>query len=271
MLRAWLLRLACDPQMDATVQGWLADIQRQVRLNLGDLGASLDWFEELVAGAVTPAARLAVYSISGLALAQSERIRIRLEKERVGQIARLRLWNRRERWRDLDRPVALGWAGASIGIFAIGWIVLLLFSSGVRFASPAEINQAWIFMAIALVLQACAELWLAAVIGGPYHPDYSLMTGVSRAAGRTGRTFVRRGTIGFLVIAAASAMLLTATIFVPFLLPLILVSAHAGWARARYQRWRADYARRRNRARGLIEPTPVPAGVPDSGAPGGDA
>ena len=247
-LRAWLLRMAADAGMDETLRGLLAAARRDIRSNSN--GARLDWFEELVAAVATPEASLLAFALSSLAVAQSERVRAERETQRASQLERVRLWTRRERFRDLNRPVALGWAAASVGMVAIGWIALLLFSSGVRFASASEVNQAWIFMTIALILQSGVELWLAAVIGGPYYPDYSLLLGAARASGRTGRIFRHRGTAGFLVVTAICAALLGATITVPFLLPLIFLPAHAGWAYTRYRRWQADYARRKEHVLG---------------------
>jgi eukaryotic-like serine/threonine-protein kinase len=244
-LRAWLLWIAADPaNARKELRQKLASQRRLIRANLGR--QRLDWFDELAARAsVSLEASLAAYAVTELATGESEAIRATREAAAQSQRERKRLWNRRENWRSLNRPVALGWAAAAVGIVAVGWVALLLFSSGVRFASAAEINEAWIFMTIALLLQAGIEFWLAAVIGGPYHPDYSLISWLAPRAGRTGRAFRHRGTIGALVVAGVFAALLGATITVPFLLPLILVPTHAGWAYARHHRWREDYRRRR--------------------------
>jgi eukaryotic-like serine/threonine-protein kinase len=242
-LHASLLWLATDPEAAKELRKRLTSERKVIRANLG--GQRLDWFEELAARAsVTPEASLAAYAVTALAKGESETINAKRKARAESERERKELWNRRERWRSLNRPVALGWAAAAVGIVAVGWVALLLFSSGVRFASAAEINEAWIFMTIALLLQAGIEFWLAAVIGGPYHPDYSLISWLAPRAGQTGRAFQHRGTIGALVVAGVFAALLGATITVPFLLPLILVPAHAGWAYARHHRWREDYRRR---------------------------
>ena len=263
-LHASLLWLATDPEAAKELRKRLASERKVIRANLG--GQRLDWFEELTARAgVTPEASLAAYAVTELAMGESEIIKTRDAARAESERQRKQLWNSRERWRSLNRPVALGWAAAAVGIVAVGWVALLLFSSGVRFASPAEINEAWIFMTIALLMQAGIEFWLAAVIGGPYHPDYSLISWLAPRAGQTGRAFQHRGTIGALVVAAVFAALLGATITVPFLLPLILVPAHAGWAYARHHRWREDYRRRHEhivgvQAAGQARPRPRSGG-----------
>jgi eukaryotic-like serine/threonine-protein kinase len=257
-LRTYLLWLAADPRADRLLRGLLATEQGAIRRDLGGR-ARLDWFDEVVAGAPNPAARLAAYAVAPLARTEAQRIRARRQAAQAAYAERVQLWQRQERWRALDRPIAVGWAAAGVGILAIGWTVLILLSSATGIASAGGITRAWMFMVIAIVLQTGAELWLAAIIGAPYHPDYSLFMGVSRAAGVTGRRFMHRGLAGFAVISVTAAALLAATIFVPFLLPLAFVPAHAGWVYVRYGRWRRDYQRRRSNALRRASARRVPA------------
>ncbi len=247
-LHGWLLWLASVAGAEATVRNWIDAAQRAIRRDLRHVRGRLDWFDAVVASATNPVAQLAAYAVSGHARAEAERIRIRHAAEQAAHAVRVGQWNRRERWRDLDRPVGIGWAAAAMGIFAIGWMVLLLLSDAVPIAAPAAVTRAWTFMAIALTLQTGAELWLAAIIGAPYHPDYSLLMGIGRVAGATGRRFRHQGTAGLVVVTGTVGALLAVTVFVPFLLPLILVPAHVGWVHVRYRRWRDDHERRRQRA-----------------------
>jgi hypothetical protein len=265
-LGAHLLWLAADPGADNRVRDWLADAQRAIRQDLGGGRGGLDWFDEIVAGSANPAARLVAYAVSPLARSQAQQIRIRRQAVRAEYTARVRNWHRREQWRALDRPIAAGWAAAGMGILALGWMVLLVLSSATGIASSASINRAWMFMVTAIALQTGAELWLAMIIGAPYHPDYSLMMGMGRAAGVTGRRFMHQGLIGFAVVSLTTTALLATTIFVPFLLPLMLVPAHAGWVHARHARWHQDY--QRSRAAALRRPSQHGAPAPDGQAGG---
>jgi serine/threonine protein kinase len=254
-VRAYLLWLAADPMNASTLLRQVTGDRDEIRRLLQPTRDRLDWYEEIVAAARDPASLLAAFAVSGQARAEAHR------EWRTGQSARRRReeWNRLERWRDLDRPVALGWAGASMGIVLVGWVMLLLLSDAVDIAGAPDVGRAWTFMVITLTLQTGIELWLAAVIGAPYHPYYSLLIGIARGARVTGERFQPRAVQGLLVVLGTFAVLIAATLYAPFLLPTLLLPAHLAWVTIRYLRWRSDYRRRQ---RAALSPATFPATSP---------
>ena len=190
-LRAWLLWLASDPGKDAMVRGWLESVRQAVRRRLGDSRARIDWFDDLVNSAVTPGARLAAYVVSGVALREAARIQQRHRIAGTVQEVRDTQWRQLELARQWDRSVALGWAAASAAVLTAGWLILLQAAS--RLASPTAqvntVNTAWLYVSCAVIAQVIIELAVAAVIGGPYHPRFSLFSRMIRWAGWIGRTF----------------------------------------------------------------------------------
>ncbi|MDL4815011.1 serine/threonine-protein kinase [Actinomadura opuntiae] len=248
--RAYLLWLAGDPGAVGELRAHLDRERSRVHRVLRRANARLDWFDEILAKAHEPAGVLAAYAVSWQARAEVERLRRQADR----RDQRVREWNRVERWRRLDRPVALGWAGAAMAVVLIAWTLLLLlstaFNARVEIASPVALLQAWIFMVVTLALQAGAELWLAAVIGAPYHPRFSLMLGVGRVFRDVGGRFATRGTLGFAVVAGTTLALIGVTVAAPFLLPLIVLPAHVAWVHVRYRRWQEEYLRRRSTAVG---------------------
>ena len=256
-LSAWLLWLAVDSRHEAQLRGMVTAAQREVRAALGQPRARLDWFDEVVNRAVNPAALLAAYAAAESARAEARRIRRARDVELATQQAREKAWRQLQLARDWDRSVALGWAASSAAIVAAGWFVLLQLMSVFRAAPEVSVSRAWIFASCAALLQLVIELSVAAAIGGPYYPRFSLMSWIGRAAGRTGRTFSRSGLVASLVastaalavVVAATAALSVVTATVPFLLPLIIVPAHAVDAYRRHRDWRSYYNRRRAQVR----------------------
>lgn len=245
-LRAHLLWLATDPAAERWLRGEVDRARRRVGTEMRRAHLRLDWFDEIIAKATDPVGLLAAYAVSAQARAAADRLRRTAGRREQ----RVREWNRVERWRELDRPVALAWAGAAMGCVLVAWTLLLLLSTAVDVASEPALVHAWIYMGITVALQSGLEFWLAAAIGAPYHPHYSLMLGVARVFRDVGGTFATRGTIGFAVTAAVAAALIAVTLAAPYALPMVLLPAHAGWVHVRYRRWRAEYTRRRARAVG---------------------
>ena len=284
VLDAWLLWLAADPRHEALLHGMVRAAQREIRVSLGQPRARLDWFDEVVNRAVNPAAWLAAYAVSPAALEEARQVRRRCEVRLESQRARERTWRQLQLARDWDRSVALGWAAAAAAIVAAGWFVLLQLMGGFRTAPEAAVSRAWIFASCAAILQLVIELSVAAAIGGPYYPRFALMSRIQRvagligravtcrgaiggpyyprfalmsriqrAAGRPGPTVIRRGPVASLVASAIALVVIVAvtealaavTAAVPFLLPLIVVPAHAFGAYGRHQDWRSYYDQRK--------------------------
>ena len=212
--------------------------------------------------AVTPAARLATYAVSGVARRAAARVREQREELNRDQRRRALLWQQLELARQWDRSVALGWASGAVAIVTAGWFILLQITG--RFATPAQVNQAWLYTSCAAIVQIIIELTIATAIGGPYHPRFSLMTYIYRAAGRagragqtgrTGRLLARTGRaasyLGAVIALVAAAAIMTplveVTRYVPFVLPVIAVSAHLADAYHRYRRWQSYYQSRKSR------------------------
>jgi hypothetical protein len=278
-LRAWLLWLATDHAKDAQVRSWLERIRQDVRRDLGGPPARLDWFEDLVNSAVTPAARLATYAVSGIARRAAARVREQRNEQFRDQRRRDVLWRQLETVRQWDRSVALGWASGATAIVTVGWFILLQITG--QFAMPAQVTRAWLYTSCAAIVQIVIELTIAAAIGGPYHPRYSLMTYIYRAAGRAGRIgmtgrigrlLARTGRVAsylaaVIALVAAAAVVAPAvevTRYVPFLLPVIAVSAHLIDARSRYRRWRSYYEHRRNTILNGLENEAIPRETTDA-------
>ena len=158
-------------------------------------------------------------------------------------------WRRRERWRDLDRPVAMGWAAAAMGILFVVAATVLVAGDAVpqrllSIATDEAFGRAWGFVAVGLAAQTACEVWLAATIGAPYHRDYSLSTILLRAVGRVGRreqTTLIRSAVVLAAVLAAAAALLTVLLVAPYAVTVPVLAVHVRSALRRHRRWQTDH------------------------------
>jgi hypothetical protein len=242
-LLAWLLWAAADPAGSlAAIDDELAAAQREIRSRLG--GGRLDWFDEIVAAAVDPTDRLAAHAVLPAARSEAEQLAADGEARQAGIRARRDAWRRREAWRRLDRPIALGWAAVAVATIMIGLVTMVMAADSVPFAGDRAVLTAWIVVIVASAWHAAIELWLAAEIGAPYHPGYSLLLDLGRRGGAVGRRFRRRGTAGLIMLVAVTAGLLAVLIWAPWLVPAVSVPVHLASAHRRYGAWQRDYRRR---------------------------
>ncbi|BEL06361.1 hypothetical protein Q0Z83_045520 [Actinoplanes sichuanensis] len=254
-LRAWLLWAAADPAGSlAALDRELAATQRTVRARLG--GGRLDWFDEIVAAAIDPTDRLAAYAVTPAALGEAQRTADDETERRHGIQARHQAWRRREAWRRLDRPVALGWAAVSVAGIMLALIGMVMLADTLPFAGEGAILVAWIVVLVTSVWHAVIEFWVAAEIGSPYHPGYSLLLDLGRRGRVVGLRFRRRGIAGLIGLASVCAVLVAVLIWMPWIVPAVSVPVHLASARRRFRTWQIDYRRRYARVTGGTDRVP---------------
>ena len=187
--------------------------------------------------------------LAGPAVSEALQIAADREADRVARHQALRLQAVRRWYRKHDRPTALGWAGAGIVLVAVSWSWGIGLSDVLPFASANSVEVAWVCAILSLIVFAAAELRLAAIIGGPYHPGYSLIgRGLSRA-GRAARPLMRSGPLAIAVLVSGVVALAAATIFTPYLLPVLTTAGEVVWIRGRQRRWLADEQERADQLR----------------------
>ena len=207
------------------------------------------WFSALTKAEATVLNLLAAVLLAGPAESESLQIGERREAERIATLRSLR-FRAVERWyRKHDRPTALGWAGAGITVVAVGWSWSIGLADVLPFASANAVELAWVCAVLSLIVFAAAELWLAAVIGGPYHPGYSLIGAALSRGGRAARPLMRNGPLALAVLISAAVVLTAATIFVPFLLPVLTTAGEVAWIRGRNRQWLTDEQERAEQRR----------------------
>ena len=256
---SYLLWLAAEEE---SARAWLT---RQAARDRGNLPLDLlPWFSGLTgrsAGVLSLLRAVLLYED-----AQREAQQIRQDRA-TEQIRRQRLlegeavaaWFRRH-----DRPTALGWAGGATALVAIFWSGIITVCDILPFATSASIGLAWACVILSVMVLATAELGLAGVIGGPYHPRYSLIgAGITQVADAV-QAVRQRGLLFIAILAAALAGVLAVTSYLPFLLPLVTAASELAWCAARYRRWRADAAE----VSGAIELAARERRVGQAGSPG---
>jgi hypothetical protein len=136
--------------------------------------------------------------------------------------------------------VAVGWAAATGGILIAAWTGLILIADAAPFVSAGAVVLAWLFMVVAVAAQTGTEIWLAATIGAPYHPGYSLMRELERGARWLGHRYRGRGTAALLTLGPVLLGFAAVVAFAPYLLAVVSVAGHGWWLRRRYLQWEAD-------------------------------
>lgn len=269
--RAHLLRLAADEEFPRRLR---AELERNREFIAAQLGEPLRSFEELAAMALPPAparARrgllrrespqpapdiaesvglLVLHLVSAAVRIEVEHERARRDEAALTQTELSAAWQRRERWRELDRPVAMGWAAGAMGVVFVACAGLLIAGDTLPPlpwlppTSDDAISLAWSWVLVCLAAQTASELWLAASIGAPYHRDYSLSTILLRLAGAAGERFGR----GFWTAAAflaavlvVAAAVLAGLLVAPYALTVPVVIAHIWSTRRRYLSWTIEH------------------------------
>jgi hypothetical protein len=215
-----------------------------VQEELRRLQVSVRWFQDL-AGSDDPVHTLAAALLAGTADNQAQ---YRVEEREEARARADAAWvdDAREQWvRRQDRPHAMGWAAAATVILVAVLVVVVALSDVAPLATPAAIDQAWILAVITISLVGTQEVLLAALIGGSYHPDYSMLAGVVAVGARIGRPVQHNGFLGVSLLLGALAALVGVTSLAPYVLPPLLVGAHAWWSWRRYGSWRRAWQHRR--------------------------
>jgi Protein kinase domain len=245
---SYLLWLAAEEE---AARAWLT---RQAARDRARLPLDLPWFSGLTgrnAGLLSLLRAVLLYE-DALREAQQiiqARAAERIRRQRLLEGQAVEAWFRRH-----DRPTALGWAAGATALVAIFWSGVLTVCDILPFATSASIELAWACVILSAMALATAEIALASVIGGPYHPRYSLIgAGITWTAGAV-QAVRQRGLLFITVLAAALAGVLVVTSYLPFLLPLVTTAGELAWCAARYRRWRADEEERaRDRQRAARE------------------
>ena len=259
--RTDLLRAAADPQRVVQRSRDVAELQ-------AELDGSPPGFAELVATVLPPprkrkrAAGPDVDELVGLLMvsrvARAARVMAQVaweEEDRVTAAATTRAveWHQKEHWRLADRPVAMGWAAAFLGIAFVVLAGLLVVGDTLPprvlpLATADALSAAWAYLVVGLAAQTACEVALAAVIGGRYHYDYSLFTLLLRAVAPVAqfgrRTFFAAAAV-LAGAALAAAAVLPALLLAPYIVMAALLVAHVLSARRRYRAWRDVHDRER--------------------------
>jgi hypothetical protein len=228
---------------------WLASARdgavRDLRTAASDARArlvtDLPWFSRLTSPVAGTLSLLAAVLLAGLAEEEARRVVEQRLAERQARRRRLRE-KVLDDWRNrVNRPVALGFAGAGVALVAAFWIWLIGLSDLLPFASNEAVDQAWLCSILSIVAFGAAEIWLAAVIGGNYHPrGYSLISAGLSRAGRALRPVQRQGGLLLVIFVTGFAALIAVTSYLPYVLPLTCTVGEFFWVRSRYRRWQAD-------------------------------
>ena len=89
-----------------------------------------------------------------------------------------------------------------------------------------------------LLVQAGIELGLANGMGSDYHPQFSLLRGAGRASSRVGDSLRYRPGVGCLGIVAVLIGLPFLTRALPWVVPVLVLIFHIGWAVQRWNSWK---------------------------------
>jgi Protein kinase domain len=233
---SYLLWLAAEEE---SARAWLT---RQAARDRASLPLELPWFSGLTgrnAGVLSLLRAVLLYEDAQREAQQviQDRATERIRRQQLLEGQAVAAWFRRH-----DRPTALGWAGGATALVAIFWSGIITICDILPFATTASIGVAWACVILSVMVLATAELGLASVIGGPYHPRYSLIgAGITRAADAV-QAVRQRGLLFIAMLGVALAAALAVTSYLPFLLPLLTTAGELAWCAGRYRCWRADAA-----------------------------
>ncbi|MFI6498156.1 serine/threonine protein kinase [Nonomuraea typhae] len=225
-----LLALATSPEAAAAALRQAAEEMR------AGLPHEVPWFTELAGARAGPLDRLCALLLE--AAARTEAADLHAARARRAWLLReeeAHLW-----YREQDRPLALGWAVAGCCLVAAFWVWLIVVGDLIPIATTAMVDLAWVCAILASALVIAMELALAAGVGGPYHPAYSLIGGVVRLARAVARPIRGAAWRGLVLVGAGFAAVVAATALLPAALPIGTVAGQAIWTAARWRRWAAD-------------------------------
>ncbi|MDH2425656.1 serine/threonine-protein kinase [Sphaerisporangium sp. TRM90804] len=243
-VRSGLLALAVDEERTA------ATLREHAARARADLPAAVPWFSELL-HSNDPAALLVAVLASGHARAWAQDRLRRDAQELAARQARQASLREAVRRREAARPQALGWAALAFGGFSLPWLLLTK-------TATAPIPSG--FMALVWLCVGAGEAVMALLLGGAYHPRYSLLgplgrvaSGARRPAGgmRALTALASTGGIGCLMsvvvcMVVLYAVVLTAAVVVNFLiLPIGVAVLYGVWTRRRWQSWEAEQRQER--------------------------
>jgi hypothetical protein len=243
LARAYLLWLAAAPNQ---ARAALLDRIQESRRSAPDTFPA--WYDRRATRAAS-SADLLLCVVLGEEAEAAARVREQQWRNRQRQLMNE---NRDEWFRQQERPIALGWAVVAVGLIAVGWAWVIALSDVLPVASVQAVSVAWVCAIMALAVVAAAELWLAATIGGPYHPQYSLLRLAVRRGARVAAPVSQNGMLGLALILGTLAVLVAATTYAPYALPVAATVTHLGWTLRRSNRWRdhrADRAEQMETAR----------------------
>ena len=233
--RAATLNLAAVGQPAAgALDGLVQQLQRQ-------LPRRVDWFDELVAWrGGDPARSLAVFAAAAAARAQAERMVREEQAQAAAQQNRQLLWDRKEADRLAGRGSAIGYALGGAGVLFGLWLLFLVVGG-----APAAGGALLVLLA-----QAGIEIGLANGMGSDYHPQFSLLRGAGRASSRVGDSLRYRPGVGCLGIVAVLVVLPFLTRALPWVVPVLALVVHTGWAVQRWNNWKEFHEHERRTALG---------------------
>jgi hypothetical protein len=234
-LRPWLdepqartLALAGTLTAAATGREAARRVDEAVRQLAGGLPRRIEWLDDLLAWrGDDPARSLAVLAVVPAATAQAEQMVREEEQQHQRALARRHEWDTKEADRIAGRGAAIGYALGGGGVLFGVWLLFLFVGGG---AAGGGAVVAW-------MVQTGLEIALAYGMGRDYHPEFSLLRGSGRAAGGIGDFLRDRRAMGCLGIVAALFVLPFLTRALPWLVPLLAVVGHVGWAVKRWNDW----------------------------------
>jgi hypothetical protein len=256
--RRLLLRVAMDKEFQIQLRTDLTRVRARMTAELGGLSPR---FEELAATVLPPRRQrgrrsteadpdelvgLLMLHLAGQAVAD-DIDDVLYHRRRLAADAAVRSLSRRrrERWREIERPVAMGWAAAAMGIVFVFAATLLVVADSLprsfTLASDSAVGVAWGYVAVGLAAQTACEVWLAALIGGPYHDEHSLTAIFLRRAGSVGKRWGNSylgAAVVLVAVLAVAALALLILLTAPYVLTFALLAFHIRSARRRYRQWR---------------------------------
>lgn len=235
--RAAMLELAAGGRCG---EDWL----RQFTDQSADPAQHVAWFDEIRRWVGTDHVRAyaGLYAI-GPATAEADTARRAAQAAEQARIAHARAWDDHEDRRRAGRAGAIGRAVAGASVLTLLWLLV-----GTTGFDPARPEGQWLVAAVVAV-HWVAELTLAGILAGDYHPAYSLWQSVQRTAGRLGRRMrdsPRAWAIGILVGLVVLGSLTGAAPVAALVAGVthVVVAAH------RHARWRTAHRQDRRRVTG---------------------
>lgn len=232
--RAAMLELAAGGQCG---EDWLRQFTDQSDAPAQQLG----WFDEVRrwVGDDHVRAYAGLYAI-GIATAEADAALRAAQAAEQARLAHARAWDVHEAGRLAGRPGATGRAVAGAAALTGLWLLVVAFA-------PKQ-DALWL-VALAVVTHWAVELSLATVLGGDYHPRYSLWQGIQVAAGQLGRR-MRSSPRGWLIGLVVGLILLGSFAGTAPVVALVAGVVHVVTGAHRHSRWKTAHEQDRRRVTG---------------------